>query len=567
MNEIDLKSIIKQHPDCVTNGAKLKAILLDTYPMVSKGLINVICVISTCGIASEIVKRTNVDKLQKDVWSQKLSDDYCFNKQISDECLALWCNSINSINKETLDKKLYNDAINYIKKADETKLDDEAVENYINALNCFEKIKHGSIIYKNRIGNLITKLYIRAKFEISPQHYFMAMAKCAGYNYKQSATLLGHCFKYGIGTEFNITKAIESYRLSRFEDIDAIIELGDCLQYGLGIKQSFDYAIHEYKKAETLGSTEASNLISDIENIRKYRYPDKYVLSDDEQNDNGFIFIGNKLNRYIGNETIVTIPSYITTISSWAFAGCVSIEKVIIGQSVESIGTAAFYGCTNLQEVALLSSEIKKIPRKLFFACSQLKEIKLPHSVESIGVSAFEGCSSLNTISIPNSVKSIASKCFMRCSNLQKVVLPYTLTEFGFGTFFLCPSLKVIEYNGDEFLWNRIKGARYIHNNNEKGNYGFTQPSLISDNINCKLIFKNELPSEVKAQVELLKKPIEELGLKKQTYVSLKRANIHTINDIVSKSKSILLTINCFGECRLNEVVEALGKYNLSLPD
>lgn len=564
MNEIDLKSIIEQHPDCVTNGTKLKAILLDTYPTVSKGLINVICVISTCGIASKILKNANVDKLQKDVWSQKLSDEYCFSKQISDDCLALWCNSINSINKEMLDKKLYNDAINFIKKAGESK-SDETVENYINALNCFEKITHGTIIYKHRIDRLVSKLYVRAKFEISQRNYFLAIEKCAKYN-KQVITLLGHCFKYGIGTDIDIKKAISAYLISRATDTDAIIELGDCWQYGLGVKQSFDYAIHEYKKAETLGSTEATNLISDIENIRKYRYPDKYVLSDDEQNDNGFIFIGNKLNRYIGNETIVTIPSYITTISSWAFAGCVSIEKVIIGQNVESIGTAAFYGCTNLQEVALLSGEIKKIPRKLFLACSQLKEIKLSHSVESIDVSAFEGCSSLNTISIPNSVKSIASKCFMRCSNLQKVVLPYTLTEFGFGTFFLCPSLKVIEYNGNEFLWNGIKGARYI-DNNENGNYRFTQPTLISDNINCKLICKNELPSEVKAQVELLKKPIEELGLKKQTYVSLKRANIHKIRDIVSKSKSILLTIHCFGEGRLNEVVEALGKYNLSLPD
>ena len=26
MNEIDLKSIIEQHPDCVTNGAKLKGL-------------------------------------------------------------------------------------------------------------------------------------------------------------------------------------------------------------------------------------------------------------------------------------------------------------------------------------------------------------------------------------------------------------------------------------------------------------------------------------------------------------------------------------------------------------
>ena len=54
MDNINLKQIIEQFPDCITNGAKLKAILLDTYPEISKGIINAILIISNSGIAKEI---------------------------------------------------------------------------------------------------------------------------------------------------------------------------------------------------------------------------------------------------------------------------------------------------------------------------------------------------------------------------------------------------------------------------------------------------------------------------------------------------------------------------------
>lgn len=40
MNNIDLKKIIEQHPDCVNNGSKLKGIILDLYPDTPKAVIN-----------------------------------------------------------------------------------------------------------------------------------------------------------------------------------------------------------------------------------------------------------------------------------------------------------------------------------------------------------------------------------------------------------------------------------------------------------------------------------------------------------------------------------------------
>ena len=93
MDEINLKQIITEFPDCVTNGIKLKAILLDAYPEVSKGIINAILIISNSGIAKEIQNFVNIDKIEIDRWLKKLENDYCMSGSTVEKCLQLWINA------------------------------------------------------------------------------------------------------------------------------------------------------------------------------------------------------------------------------------------------------------------------------------------------------------------------------------------------------------------------------------------------------------------------------------------------------------------------------------------
>lgn len=93
MDEINLKQIITEFPDCVSNGAKLKAILLDTYPEISKGIINAILIISNSGIAKEIQNSANIDKIATDRWLKKLENDYCMSGSTVEKCLQLWINA------------------------------------------------------------------------------------------------------------------------------------------------------------------------------------------------------------------------------------------------------------------------------------------------------------------------------------------------------------------------------------------------------------------------------------------------------------------------------------------
>mgnify|MGYP004675631567 CR=1 FL=1 len=99
MNEIDLKQILIDFPDCITNGAKLKAILLDTYPNASKAIINTLCLTIKNGIASTIFSQNDITDFDKNRWQKRLEYDYGITEKISSDTikilLAAWqCRSI-----------------------------------------------------------------------------------------------------------------------------------------------------------------------------------------------------------------------------------------------------------------------------------------------------------------------------------------------------------------------------------------------------------------------------------------------------------------------------------------
>ena len=144
----------------------------------------------------------------------------------------------------------------------------------------------------------------------------------------------------------------------------------------------------------------------------------------------------------------VTILSSVTSIGNYAFYNCSGLESVTIPSSVTSIGPSAFSNCSGLTEVHITDLEAwckikfgRYDSNPLYYAHhiylndSEIKDLVIPNSVTEIGYSAFYGCSGLTSIEIPNSVTSIGGSAFYNCSGLTSVTIPNSVTSIGSSAF------------------------------------------------------------------------------------------------------------------------------------
>lgn len=105
------------------------------------------------------------------------------------------------------------------------------------------------------------------------------------------------------------------------------------------------------------------------------------------------------LEEYHGNARDIVIPgsvysSTVVSIADNTFSKNKTIRSVVIPDSVEDIGSYAFYGCTALEKVKLPQS-VTQIKAATFYGCDKLEEITIPASVTTIAANAFSGCDDL----------------------------------------------------------------------------------------------------------------------------------------------------------------------------
>lgn len=170
----------------------------------------------------------------------------------------------------------------------------------------------------------------------------------------------------------------------------------------------------------------------------------------------------------INNE--VVIPSRVNDIDvieigDKVFADNLFIKKLVIPESVKSLGNKICYGAKNLEEV-VLPNNITVIPDYAFENCSSLtniniptslvqiranafsqtalKEFIAPESLKEIWLYAFKDAKELRNVELKN-VTEIGDMVFENCKKLESIVIPETLEEIGASVFGGCSSLQDID--------------------------------------------------------------------------------------------------------------------------
>ena len=159
--------------------------------------------------------------------------------------------------------------------------------------------------------------------------------------------------------------------------------------------------------------------------------------------------IGYSAFRECANLTEVVIPNSVTSIDGMAFENCRSLPSVTIPNSVTSIGDGAFNGCRGLTSVTIADGvdtlNFSPFNSSVFFSGCPIKELYLGRNVKNAKGSGYSFVSSsLETLVIGNNVTFIDKYAFSRCSNLTSLFIPNSVTSIGDNAFSGCSSLTSV---------------------------------------------------------------------------------------------------------------------------
>lgn len=151
-----------------------------------------------------------------------------------------------------------------------------------------------------------------------------------------------------------------------------------------------------------------------------------------------------------------------------AFIDCISLKSININCMGGEIDVDAFFGCYNIEKLAIFNAEKIKSFNKLglcvnelyisypgmrnitiidqgtFSECPYLESVTL-EGVAVIGASAFAGCASLKRIDFKTSPEVIMEKAFEYCIKLNSALDLKGLTGLGDNAFYACCSLENVE--------------------------------------------------------------------------------------------------------------------------
>lgn len=185
-------------------------------------------------------------------------------------------------------------------------------------------------------------------------------------------------------------------------------------------------------------------------------------------------------NTIIDGKGILVFKEPLTVLPDSIFANVNSLIRIELPLSTHTIGSSAFYQCSNLQSISF-SDNVDSIGTEAFWGCVSMKDISLPPHLTGICSGVFMNCSRLESITLPKELKSIGDNAFNGCHSLGGIItIPDGVVSIGTGIFANC---KKIEGFDGKFV--SVDGRCVVFNHSlvafsDKDVYSYTIPIEVS---------------------------------------------------------------------------------------
>ena len=144
------------------------------------------------------------------------------------------------------------------------------------------------------------------------------------------------------------------------------------------------------------------------------------------------------LSKVGGSIDKIIVEDGVTRIGNNAFRTTTSVTNLELGDSVQEIGTYAFYNCTGLAGDLVLPEQLRVIGAYAFYGCSGIDgTLYLPANLTTIEKHAFRECIGISgDIRMPRSLQSIGDYAFLGDTSIRTVYMYGTnLTAIGSDAF------------------------------------------------------------------------------------------------------------------------------------